>query len=95
MSHTADKNRLFRVKNIHCPLTNPKYDDIYIKSLPSFIFFPSNKDVICPVRLAVRTPDSHSGDRGSIPLRGAMWRRFRACEGVFERFPSVSNVFKG
>lgn len=26
---------------------------------------------ISPVRLAVRTPDFHSGNRGSIPLRGA------------------------
>ena len=26
---------------------------------------------ICPVRLAVRTPDFHSGNRGSIPLRDA------------------------
>ena len=44
---------------------------LFIKILASVCFFSSNWGVACPVRLAARTPDSHSGNRGSIPLRGA------------------------
>ena len=63
------------------------------KKLAFLHVFPSSKIVICPVRLAVRTPDSHSGDRGSIPLRGARRKRFCALWCIFTRFPGVSNVF--
>ena len=53
------------------------------KKLAFLHLFSSTGNVICPVRLAVRTPDSHSGDRGSIPLRGARRKRFCVLLGVF------------
>lgn len=33
------------------------------------IVSPEESEEIRPVRLAARTPDFHSGERGSIPLR--------------------------
>ena len=63
------------------------------KKLAFLHVFPSSKIVICPVRLAVRTPDSHSGDRGSIPLRGAIYGGGCAPAGVFLNGSRASRMF--
>lgn len=36
------------------------------------VYGQNNDSVYCPVRLAVRTQDFHSCNRGSIPLRDAI-----------------------
>ena len=54
--------------------------------VPDYFAAPSGKpdDLQRPVRLTVRTPDFHSGNRGSIPLRVAI---------VFLELPAFSRAF--